>query len=112
MNSGNQRLLRKIAKFTSTRFSIFVAIILESINCHYSGFIDLKCEKNSERVHMKKVKDSIKNAASCSSGDALKLFSQCLEIRLRSGYSPGGRASKTYLPGRRVNNLLLARQRK
>ena len=31
---------------------------------------------------------------------------------LRSGYSPGGRASKNYLPGRRVNNLLLARQRK
>ena len=31
---------------------------------------------------------------------------------LRSGYSPGGRSSKTYLPGRRVNNLLLARQRK
>ena len=30
----------------------------------------------------------------------------------RSGYSPGGRASKNYLPGRRVNNLLLARQRK
>ena len=30
----------------------------------------------------------------------------------RSGYSPGSRASKNYLPGRRVNNLLLARQRK
>ena len=30
----------------------------------------------------------------------------------RSGYSPGGRASKNYLPGRRVNNLLLARQRR
>ena len=33
-------------------------------------------------------------------------------IHHRSGYSPGGRASKNYLPGRRVNNLLLARQRK
>ena len=30
----------------------------------------------------------------------------------RSGYSPGGRVSKTYLPGRWVNNLLFARQRK
>ena len=33
-------------------------------------------------------------------------------IHVRSGYSPGCRASKNYLPGRRVNNLLLARQRK
>ena len=30
----------------------------------------------------------------------------------QSGYSPGGRASKNYLPGRRVNNLLLARRKK
>ena len=34
------------------------------------------------------------------------------QSKVRSGYSPGGRASKNYLPGRRVNNLLLARQRK
>ena len=38
--------------------------------------------KISEREHMKKMKDSIKNAASYSSGDALKLFSQCAEIQL------------------------------
>ena len=31
---------------------------------------------------MKKVKDIIKNAASYSSCDALKLFSQCAEIQL------------------------------
>ena len=30
----------------------------------------------------------------------------------RNGYSLGGCASKNYLPGRRVNSLLLARQRK
>ena len=40
-----------------------------------------------------------------------KLISSCMHY-LRSGYSPGGRAGKNYLPGRRVNNLLLARQRK
>ena len=37
---------------------------------------------NSERVQMKKVKDTIKNTASYSSGDALKMFSQCAEIQL------------------------------
>ena len=31
---------------------------------------------------MKKVKDTIKDAATHSSGDALKLFSQCTEIQL------------------------------
>ena len=29
---------------------------------------------------------------------------------MRSGYSPGSRASKNYLPGHWVNNLLLARK--
>ena len=47
-----------------------------------SLFIDLKCEKKSERVQMKKVKDTIKNDATYSSGDGLKLFSQCVEIQL------------------------------
>ena len=40
-------------------------------------------KKNSEIVQMKKVKDTIKNAASYSSGDALELFSQCAEIQLK-----------------------------
>ena len=31
---------------------------------------------------MQKVKDTIKNAASYTTGDALKLFSQCAEIQL------------------------------
>ena len=39
-------------------------------------------KKNSERVQMKKVKDTIRSAASYSSGDALKLFSQCAKIQL------------------------------
>ena len=47
-----------------------------------SLFIDLKCEKNSERVQMKKVKETIKNAAPYPSGDGLKLFSQYVEIQL------------------------------
>ena len=44
-----------------------------------SLLIDLKCDKKPERVQMKKVKDAIKSAASYSSGDALKLFSQSAE---------------------------------
>ena len=36
----------------------------------------------SEIMQMQKVKDTIKNAASYSSGDALKLFSQYAEIQL------------------------------
>ena len=32
---------------------------------------------------MQKVKDTIKNAASYSSGNALKLFSQCAEIQVK-----------------------------
>ena len=47
-----------------------------------SLIIDLKCEKKSERMQMQKVKDTIKKTASYSSGDALKLFSQCAEIQL------------------------------
>ena len=39
-------------------------------------------KKKSERMQMQKVKDTIKNAASYSSGDDLKLFSQCAEIQL------------------------------
>ena len=47
-----------------------------------SLFIDLKCGKKSERMQMQKVKDTIKNATSYSSDDALKLFTQCEEIQL------------------------------
>ena len=41
-------------------------------------------------MQMQKVKDTIKNAASYSSGDALKLFSQCAEIQLtlRANFMP------------------------
>ena len=33
-------------------------------------------------------------------------------VSFRSDYTHGGPASKNYLPGRRLNKLLLARQRK
>ena len=36
--------------------------------------------KNSERMQMQKVKDTIKNAAPYSSGDALKLFSGFISL--------------------------------